>query len=1147
MKTEINRLLKNAFMLVAMGLLTLVTNDAYSQCASPHTTLMNYNNGQDGNMYNVTAINDVTIDSVWCNFGTGTISEIEIWYRAGTFVGNANSSAGWTKVDSVTSVPSAGFNNFTHVNIHINLQIPAGSTYALYVTRAQLANSAPWMRYTNGPGGSTAGQLYNQNADIQVSYAYGKDYPFGTTNFNPRIWNGRIFYSCCPQPVTPQGPITGDTVACIGDTMTYWVPWDSLAVEYEWTIPGTDSIISGASDSMMTMVVGPGSVGGPICVAIVDTCTTGPDTCITYTIDQPAAPVNITGLDTICQNDSSWYSVPPNSNVIAYSWSIPAGATIIDATNDSSSIYVKFGIASGDVCVQVTDDCATSDSTCKEIFVSGLPTLANAGSDISICQGQQAFLNANNPSIGNGLWTVVTAPFNNPGTFSDPTQHNATYTSNVPGQHVLQWETGSGTCPTSLDQMIIAITLAPTADFTTANVCEGTPVTFQDQSNGSVTSWLWDTDGDGVDNYIIQNPIHSYANPGQYTVRLIVNANGCADTLYKGVDVNPLPVVDMAADDDCFGTPTNFTNNSSITLGSIDYDIWDFGDGSAIDSAINLNVLVSALNLPNHTYSNPGTYTITNTLISHAGCIQTDVAQVKVFHIPVSNFTSATSCQFQDTKFHSAAQVGGGAQIASWLWTFNAAGDTSSTKHPDFNYTTNGVIPVRLQVWSTEGCYDDSIKEIEVYPTPTPEFNYTNRVCLGDLLELEDVSFIDYGTIDSINWTVADSFFYQGTMATHHFDEIGWYEVQLDIESNAGCKNTLTKEVPVYDIPFAEFEFESQCEDVAIQFLDSSKFSAALKSYKWFFGDSATSLDRNPTHTYVDFGTYDVTFAVETFKGCTDTITYPVAVYERPIPSFTMSPDSGCSPLYVEFEDATVSHTNRQMTQTWHYGDGFNRIDTAEYVYLNYSGRTRNYDVTLQITTDQGCVSYLTLDSAITLLPQPIADFESDPSIDAVSTVRPFIQFQNTSSQASRFKWRFGDGQSSTEHNPFYEYQTEGVFDVVLIAKNVFSCTDTIRKTAIVEHANILFVPSAFTPNGDGINDVFFARGIENVTDFKLEVFDRWGHVIHSEEGLAAFWDGRNNQSGLVQQGLYTYRISYVDKTGEEFDHQGSVSVIGVD
>ena len=79
MKTEINRLLKNAFMLVAMGLLTLVTNDAYSQCASPHTPLMNYNNGQDGNMYNVTAINDVTIDSVWCNFGTGTISEIEIW------------------------------------------------------------------------------------------------------------------------------------------------------------------------------------------------------------------------------------------------------------------------------------------------------------------------------------------------------------------------------------------------------------------------------------------------------------------------------------------------------------------------------------------------------------------------------------------------------------------------------------------------------------------------------------------------------------------------------------------------------------------------------------------------------------------------------------------------------------------------------------------------------------------------------------------------------------------------------------------------------------------------------------------------------------------------------------------------------------
>ena len=154
----------------------------------------------NGNMFNITALQNVYIDSVWCNFGTGTISEIEIWTRPGTFVGFANSSAGWTKVDSVTNVTSAGFNNFTHVAIWINQFIPAGQTYAFYVTRAQLANAAPWMRYTNGPGGSTAGQLYNQNTEIQVSYAYGKDYPFGTVNFNPRIWNGRIFYHCCPPP-----------------------------------------------------------------------------------------------------------------------------------------------------------------------------------------------------------------------------------------------------------------------------------------------------------------------------------------------------------------------------------------------------------------------------------------------------------------------------------------------------------------------------------------------------------------------------------------------------------------------------------------------------------------------------------------------------------------------------------------------------------------------------------------------------------------------------------------------------------------------------------------------------------------------------------------------------------------------------------
>lgn len=1110
-----------------------------AQCAgSPLISPMNQNNGQDGIMFNITALQNVTIDSFWSNFDPGNIPEIEIWHHTGGIVGNQNAAAGWTLVGNALSVTSNGNNILTPVPIYINVPILNGNTEAFYLTTTSAGGS---MNYTNGVG--TAGNLFNANASIQLSQGFGKDYPFAAT-FNPRQFNGHIFYSCCPTPPAPQGPISGDTVLCIGDTVTFSVPWDTIAVAYEWEVPNGDTIISGQGDSTIQMIVGPNSVGGSICVALEDTCTVGPQICIAYSITNPPAPANISGPNSVCQGNTAWYSIPNDPNIISYTWLTPGGSTII--TNpDSHAVNVQFGSSGGNVCVFVTDDCASSDTTCLSVSINPNPTLANAGPDRNVCAGRPANLAATPTAQGIGTWSIVSAPAN--GVFSDTNDNQASYLTNAPGVHTLRWTVSSSGCPSSSDIMEVTVIATPTAYFSADNECEGTPMAFTDlsSSNGTnITSWLWDVTGNGVDNYANQNPVHNYSAPGTYNVRLIVSAQGCADTMFQNVSVYPNPVLNISATDRCFGDLIQLDNNSTISAGTIDSVSWNFGDGTGVFSSQTPNSDLE----PTHFYNQSGNYTITHSAASNQGCVITAQIPITVFELPVAKFNAINACQFQYAEFVDESTVGGGALIDKWAWDFGDGSDSSHLQDPTHYYDVSGFVPVSLIVKSDKGCISDTLVNLEIFPTPETEFNFQNKVCLGEVLELTNQSSIAYGSIDQYTWTVADSFQYTGETASHLFDEIGVYNVSLTTESNEGCKHTLEKTVPVYEVPEAVFMASDNCEQGKIEFRDSTVFKGDIAVYEWNFDDGSPLIyDRNPTHIFDTFGVYNVKLRVESPQGCIDSVINPLKVFERVNPSFTALPDSGCSPLAVVFEDNTISHTGRDLEYIWYYGNGKSRIDTAEYVYVNTSGKPKYFSVTLEILSDEGCLGSTTIDSLVYVLPQPIAAFESSPELESIKTTNPLVQFKNTSNQENWLRWDFGDGSTSKEHNPSHQFGFEGEYVVELVARNVYQCTDTTRKTAIVTHVNMPFIPAAFTPNGDGLNDFFEIQGLQDVTDVRMTIFDRWGQVIFDGQGKDAKWNGFTDQKKLAQQGVFTYKISFKDKFGEEFEFHGKVSVIGLD
>ncbi len=169
----------------------------------------------------------------------------------------------------------------------------------------------------------------------------------------------------------------------------------------------------------------------------------------------------------------------------------------------------------------------------------------------------------------------------------------------------------------------------------------------------------------------------------------------------------------------------------------------------------------------------------------------------------------------------------------------------------------------------------------------------------------------------------------------------------------------------------------------------------------------------------------------------------------------------------------------------------------------------------------------------------PIADFFADPDSGSL----PFsTTFFNQSQNGGSWIWDFGDGGGSNIFSPSHEYQDTGRFDVTLIAVSATGCRDTAVQRVIVGADFTIYVPNAFTPNGDGLNDFFFVKWI-GVKEFHVMLFDRWGMMIYESFDPDFQWDGSLHAKG-VQEGVYTYVIEARGYLSEKMKRAGTVTLL---
>ena len=268
-----------------------------------------------------------------------------------------------------------------------------------------------------------------------------------------------------------------------------------------------------------------------------------------------------------------------------------------------------------------------------------------------------------------------------------------------------------------------------------------------------------------------------------------------------------------------------------------------------------------------------------------------------------------------------------------------------------------------------------------------------------------------------------------------------------------------------------------------------------------------------------------------------DTASINIIVSPMPNISFTGNILSGCNPLEVTFTESNVPAGSQCV---WSFGDGgsSNNCGPIDYTFITQGC----WDVTLDITTIDGCIGTHTEPQYICVYDNPIADFSFGPQPTTI--LNSDIDFTNTSSGGLNFIWNIGALQFFTE-DLFYTFEDTGSFDVQLIAIGDGGCIDSITYPVIIGPDLLVYVPNAITINGDGINDEFLpsVMGHEEAS-YQLYIFDRWGNIIYESQHANQGWDGKQNNE-YVKTGVYVWKIILRAKATQfEKEFVGHVTVL---
>lgn len=375
------------------------------------------------------------------------------------------------------------------------------------------------------------------------------------------------------------------------------------------------------------------------------------------------------------------------------------------------------------------------------------------------------------------------------------------------------------------------------------------------------------------------------------------------------------------------------------------------------------------------------------------------------------------------------------------------------------------------------------------------------------------------------------------------FPDTGIYNGNLYLNPGEDCGDTSTVIITVFPAVNSGFDFTyDTCVAGPVDFTNTTTSPGGpIVDWKWLFGDGEISRDKDPSHIYRIPGNLPVTLEATDKNGCVGISTKVIDYF--PVPELILiSPSAadGCQPLEVFFDNLSFP-IDESYQINWDFGDGGTGTDISPtYIFEDVGTFTVNVDITSPI----GCSTDTTFIDLINVDGSPTAAFDFNPK--EVTTFNKVVDFTNLSQDAAGYTWDFNGTFRTIEPSPTFTFRDTGLHVITLIAIHQSGCRDTVSARIDVEPKVTYYLPNAFTPNNDSNNDTYKGVGFfTGMTDFQMNIWNRWGEKIFETNDPDQGWNGLKNNTGQpAPNGVYVVTVQYVDPRGRPFELNGVATVV---
>ncbi len=537
-------------------------------------------------------------------------------------------------------------------------------------------------------------------------------------------------------------------------------------------------------------------------------------------------------------------------------------------------------------------------------------------------------------------------------------------------------------------------------------------------------------------------------------------------------------------------------------------------------------------------------YQLTYTYTDLHQCSNSATAQLTVRAAPQISLLFDNTCLNVPFQVENQTFIPDGTSIATSQWTFESAGSSSQLNHAPVTFAVHGEYDFSYRAISEYGCVSFVDTSVRIYAVPQLTFT-PNHTCQYEETTFFDLSTIAEGSITSRIWQAETHVFFTGTEDTLSYAFVGYdnQPVTLIATSDFGCSDTLTRQIQVRAAPVVTIEYDSGCIGTETNFTANASIPlGGIVTREWSFGDGHPNEHGFEADNLYDApGNYTVTFTAVSNLGCTTITEEEITIYQLPDVDFELEYDEVCAGSPFSFYDLSGTSDGTNIVE-WTWWMDNHPVSTSQNPTLR-TLQAGTYHVTLTVVSDQGCVNDSTSLLAISVWPRPDAGFVTE---DEINMANPVLNIYNTSSEdVTEWHYEFGDGKFAVFEEGTHLYENWGVYYVTQYVTNTFGCKDTAIKQITVNPDLMFYIPNAFTPEGNGHNEIFIPviTGSE-IVFYDFKIFDRWGQIIFRSNDSTLGWDGSIN--GIeAQDGVYNWTIEMRNiLTDDTQRKQGSVTLI---